>query len=368
MEFVHPEIYDKYFNAEKKTKLMAKRMRMIQCMCEIVTINGRPFNYLLDSGFRQIIENDLKEFSNNGLSIPIDKNLTELHNYIKELANKVRKTITLKMTGDFIAIMLDAASKNNISVLGIAAQYLKDGKLNKHLLAMAHMEKAHTSEYMHDLVKKCLRQYNISADHVTAFTTDNASAMIRATKQFDEHVQDSYQPTDDVNLIDVDLPVYEDEHLSEFQMQSIMETISNIDEIRYMLDEADNFEELYEHFIGDISKASKTVFTIRCGAHLNQLAVRCGLKQSNVAHLLAICKFVVKKLRTEKIKTMAVAANLVYKMPSISCETRWDSDYDMVGLIAIFSFLCLISSSLIGLFLYIYIPFSYWTFFSAKAL
>lgn len=331
LETVHPEIYDKHFNSQKKVNLLKKRAKIMQSMCEIVTINGRPFNYLLDSGFHQLIEDDLKELSNHGVGITLDRNLVELHHYIDELARKVRKKIESRVYGRFISLMLDAASKNNKSILGITAQYLSDGKINKNVLAMTHMENAHTSEYMQILVKRCLVQYNIPADHAISFTTDNASSMIGATKQFDEYVQEICPSIDYTENIDLSIPSYDDVQLSEAQMESIMETIGNIDEIRNILDDADTFEELYEKFIGDISKASKKVFTIRCGAHLNQLAVRCGLKKSNVEHLLATCKYVVKKLRTEKIKGLASDANLTYKIPSISCETRWDSDFDMVS-------------------------------------
>lgn len=158
LESVHPEIYGKHFNEKKKFALLKKRMQIMQNLCEIVAINGRPFYYLLDSGFRQLIENDLNELSDHGLAIRLDRNFEELHNYINELANKDRKHIQSCLNGRFIALMLDAASKNNRSILGISAQYFADGKVNIHVLAMAHMEKAHTSEYMQNLVRRCLER------------------------------------------------------------------------------------------------------------------------------------------------------------------------------------------------------------------
>lgn len=43
----------------EKSAVAAKRLQMIQAFCEIVTVNGRPFEYLTDSGFQKLIKADL---------------------------------------------------------------------------------------------------------------------------------------------------------------------------------------------------------------------------------------------------------------------------------------------------------------------
>lgn len=333
IECVHPDIYDKYFNEKNRKAMMKKRLKTLQCFCKIVTINGRPFASLLDSGFIELIEDDLKQLDLCGLGITVDKNFLELKKYIDQLVKKVQSRIQQDFKDRYISLMLDAASKNNKSVLGISAQYRADGKLNSYVLGMIYMEKAHTAEYMNNLVKNCLKKYEIQADHAISFTTDNASAMIAMTKQFDEDIHEvhRFDDDDDSETIDLGLPSFiNGEQLSEEQMKLIMESISSIEEIRESLDDADDFEQLYEEFIGDITKASSMVHTIRCAAHVNQLGVRCGIKKSNVGPLLAMCNFITKKMRTEKYRSTARDANIDYKIPHLGCPTRWDSDYDMV--------------------------------------
>lgn len=229
--------------------------------------------------------------------------------------------------------MVDAASKNNKSILGISAQYPAEGKMNTYVLGMTYMEKAHTSTYMKNLVKNCLEKYDVPGDQVVSFTTDNASAMIAMTRQFDEDVhEDCRLDSDDSEDIDLGLPSFStDGQLSDEQIEQIMQATIRIGEIREVMDDAEDFERLYDEFIGDISQVSSSVHTIRCAAHVIQLGVRGGIKKSSVGPLLAMSMFVVKKLRTEKYKAMSREAKVDYKIPHVSCTTRWDSDYDMVG-------------------------------------
>lgn len=235
----HRETYDKHFNEKLKKQLKKKRLKMMQKFCEIVTINGRPFAYLLDSGFLGMIQDDMENLDYHGKGITMDTNFRELKTYIEQLADKLQLRIRQSLKDRFISLMVDAASKNNISILGISAQYLADGKMNQLVLGMSYMSKAHTALYMKNKLKSCLEDYDIPTDRVISITTDNASSMISMTKRFDDDAHDAYPVNyDDFEDIDLGLPrLNTDDPLSAGQMEQIMQSIINIEEIRGALED-----------------------------------------------------------------------------------------------------------------------------------
>lgn len=125
----HKDIYDSVIDSNARSVLLDKRLKMLQSFCEIVTINGRAFAALLDSGFSRLIEDDLKKLKDAGLGITMNDKFVELKAYIEHVADKVKQTIMKNVKNCFVAIMLDIASKNNRSVIGISVQYLHEGRV-----------------------------------------------------------------------------------------------------------------------------------------------------------------------------------------------------------------------------------------------
>lgn len=283
----------------------------------------------------RLIKDDLDILHGAGLGITINKNFDEVKKNIKHVACEIRKSIRTKLADRFFSAMLDIASKNNRSVIGINAQYIDGGEVQTPSLGIIALEKRHTADYILKMVEDCLQVYRVSRNQITAFTTDNASAMIAMVKQFDENVfeftelnihDDEYIRDDDMDIPNMnnDLP------LSEDAIQSVMRAVADIEALNNVLNDQHNYEDLFEEIIGETSKNTTIISTIRCGAHSIQLIVRQGIKNSNFKQLLVLCKYVAKKLRTEKYKIIAREADVPYSIPHISNETRWDSDYMMV--------------------------------------
>lgn len=113
-------------------------------------------------------------------------------------------------------------------------------------------------------------------------------------------------------------------------MDIVLNAIAGAEALNQILDDTENFDELFQEIVGDISKAARMVTTIRCGAHTTQLMVRDAIKKSGLQPILALCRLVAKTLRLESYKIAAEEAGIQYKLPHISCDTRWDSDYRMV--------------------------------------
>lgn len=329
----HKDLYDSVFSIEKKLSFATKRLEMVQNFCEIVTINGRPFKYLLDSGFKKLIANEMEALYDAGFGITLDKDLSELKEYIAHVAHEIKNKIAGQINGRFLSLMLDIASKNNRSVVGISAQYNENGKIKIHTLGMIVLEELHTAKYITKTVIECLEPYNVPITHIISMTTDNASTMLAMIKRFDDAVNDLNAPEDvDTDAIDLDIPSFEnDGPLTEEQMQSIMHAVIDSAALNEVLDDQNDYENLFEEIIGEFSKNTTIVTTVRCGAHSIQLVVRHGINKSNFKTLLALCKFVSKKLRTEKYKFAARDNGIEYSNPHLSTEPRWDSDYLMVS-------------------------------------
>lgn len=258
---------------------------------------------------------------------------------------KSKKIICTNLDRRFISIMLDIASKNNCSVFGINAQYEDGGDVQIPSLGIIPLEKNHTAGYILKMVEDCLHGYGVPQNKVVSFTTDNASAMIAMVKQFDGNVHDfnelnihddEYVREDDMAIPNIGngLPLTQDE------IESVMRAVVDIEALNSVLNDEHNYEDLFEEIIGDTSRNTTIISTIRCGAHSIQLVVRRGIQNSDFNQLLALCKYVAKKLRTENYKISAREAEVPYSIPHISNDTRWDSDYMMVRFITIRYVLC----------------------------
>lgn len=110
-------------------KFALKRLKKIQSFCEIVTVNGRPFSLLLDTGFQFSQEDDMNALETAGFGIHLDKNFIELKAYIKNVSDQIRNKIKKVLKDRFVSLMLDIATKNRKSVLGISVQFLKNDKI-----------------------------------------------------------------------------------------------------------------------------------------------------------------------------------------------------------------------------------------------
>lgn len=59
---------------------------------------------------------------------------------------------------------------------------------------------------------------------------------------------------------------------------------------------------------------------------------RCNKKKQCISNnnLLAVCNYVAKKLHNQNFIYEAAENNIKFKMPHLSCITRWDSELQMV--------------------------------------
>lgn len=319
----HPEKLTS--SSERDSDFRKKRLKIIQSLSEIVSVNGRPFNSLLDSGLLNLIKPDLERLDNAGHGINLNKNLTEIKDHVKHIAYEIRKSISSEVENQVLSLLLDIGSKNRQSILGIGIQFMHDDVVYNKSIGMIPLKKSHTADYIVQELKECLKLYHIEINQIIAMVSDNASNMLAATKRLDQSINKGAENED--NILNA----------SEFnnnglERHEILNNIMEMQELDSILCDDENFEQLFVEVIGELSKHTTSVITIRCAAHSVQLCVRGALKKSDFHPILSLCKYVVHKLHTQKYKYEIHEANIKCISPHTSNDTRWDSDLQMVSL------------------------------------
>lgn len=305
--------------------LQEERLSIIQSLSEIVSVNGRTFTHLLDSGLLRIMRKDLERLDNAGCGITLNRNFLEIKEYLKHMALEIQRMIGDEAKNRMLSLLIDIGSKNRLSILGIRIQFMNNDGIQNRTIGMIPLDASHTAIYIVQEVMKCLQIYDIDIIQVIAMVSDNASNMIAAAKQLDNHIR--VECENDEN-IERNLPDFS----SSTGQAEILNTVTDFQELELILADEDNYEQLFEEVIGELSKHTTNVTTIRCAAHSIQLCVRAALKKSDFDQFLNLSKYVVKKLHTQKYKYEIHKAEIDCISPHPSNDTRWDSDLQMVCL------------------------------------
>lgn len=163
------------------------QIQLLQCMVEKVTLNGRPFASLNDSGYVKSIKDKLDFLARRGLEIKLqDKKYTQIKAYISSTANKIKEKIKAETNDRHVSLMLDIATKNHKSILGINVRYIIGVKITERTIGMIPLTERHTSRNLAIEVKKCLDKFEITLKQVKSITTDNAANVVAIVDFLDE--------------------------------------------------------------------------------------------------------------------------------------------------------------------------------------
>lgn len=155
-----------------------KKLKFIQNCVELVSINARPFRCLMDSGFKKIVQEQLKELEEGNCSVNLNSNkFPEIKSYIESVSTKITKQIQAEVKNKLVSVMVDITTKSNKSLLGISLQYILNGAILVRSVGMIEMKESHTAAYILKLIKACLNTYEISSQQIVSITSDNASNM-----------------------------------------------------------------------------------------------------------------------------------------------------------------------------------------------
>lgn len=339
----HKNVYEQEVES-KIDPITAEKMQMelLQCMTEKVTINGRPFSSLNDSGYVKSIKATLNLLRDNGFGINLgDRKYSQIKECIANTANQIIDAIKSEINGRPVSLMLDTATKNHNSIFGVSVRYMVDGKIVQRCIGMTALTDRHTSANLAMATKKCADKFGIGLKQIKSITTDNAYNVVaiidyideETLAAFEEDLQRTFSNSDQMGA-DSNEPNPDDEAIvSEEEIQDLVDEILNEDALRTILDDTEEYEGLLNEVIGGLAHHMNEHTTgVRCGAHTLSLIVRGATKRSNIHSVLVLCRRVAKLLRTASYKREARENGFEFKLPHINVVTRWDSDYTMVSL------------------------------------
>ena len=107
-------------NEINKVQVVMSKEILIDACVELVTLNGRPFTLMIDSGFRKILEPILEGLPKKNNISPTNESI---QNYIHTEYNIMKSKIIRQITGVMICLKVDAVTRLDRSFLGINIQY-----------------------------------------------------------------------------------------------------------------------------------------------------------------------------------------------------------------------------------------------------
>lgn len=351
---VHYKLYREEIDAqalEQKT-ILCKRLELIQHCAEIVTVNGRPFSYLLDSGFQNLVCENLNFLKKNKHGIDLKYPFTEIKQYIFTTAIKIQDHIKAEIKDRPVGVMIDIGSKNAWSVLSTCIQYAIDGHIKVRNIGMTRMNKRHKSEYIEQLLMEQFEKFGIEKLAIISFTTDNASNMQATVKLFDDDIAANAEESeddepdphpDDINSIsqnsthDFNEIVQHDVNISE--IRNLIQLHDNVDrdpdqeidnDLAIILDDEASFRDAMASVAMNLTRTTININRVPCSAHTLQLAIKDALKNHDASVIISLCRLAAKLLRRETNIYDLRAVEIFIKIVRIDCEVRWNSTYIMV--------------------------------------
>lgn len=124
-------------------KLKITKKDLEDSCVELVTVNGRPFSILNDSGFQNII-NPIKSAIEDKYKQKFSISSESIQKKVSEEADEIKKKISDDIKNILISMKVDSVTRIDRSFLGINIQYIKDTKIILRTLALKELKEKHT--------------------------------------------------------------------------------------------------------------------------------------------------------------------------------------------------------------------------------
>lgn len=348
---MHKEEYDSHIAIKSEEHIEISRLKLIQSCVEIVSVNGKPFTTLSCSGFVNSHQSTLKKLKAAGRSINLkDTHLSEVKEHLHSMATKVREKMKLEMRGKLLSLMIDGATRNNRSLLGISVQYIVNGCMKVVMLGIKEIVERSTAMNLCFIVKTTLEEYEIPIRSIISVTTDNAANMIATTQELECELNRSI--AGDISSEDLgNAELARDQGDVSLRVDGISDT-SIDDEIQDSLNEPDATDEdalhsifdegaLHDDLLRSVGNSLNREFNpdrliddVRCAIHTIQLAVKDAPSSLNRAdsNVISLCRNIAKFLRLKSTQ-IEMRHNDTSILPILDVETRWNSSYALVNIV-----------------------------------
>lgn len=339
----HDSIYEEITG--EKDSVDVRRLKFVQNCVEIVSVNGRPFSYLLDSGFASMVKDKLDDFKSAGCAINLTNlNLVEIKNHLQHTAEQVQDEIRQETQNQSLSLLVDIVTRQRRSICGFSVQYILDGELKVRSIGMIQLSQSHTGKYIAEVIIKRLKEYGIDLKQIITITTDNGSNVLKMVRDIHEHLQaeiDRVRQTatnEQIELIENDIANEGDTDALIDGLLSEENEISDDEAYQRLMEEVDFDQDnstLLNAMSAEIASIGVDVWDItgiNCAEHTLQLAVKDAVSKlpRNFNNVIKLCRRVCSFLRLQSTLNALDAIGMEHTVPRTENETRWGSTYLMV--------------------------------------
>lgn len=317
-------------------------------------INIRRFSTLSCSGFLASHQSILEQLKAAGRPINLkDEHLREVKQHLNSMTAKVREKIKTEVNGKLLSPMIDGATRNNRSLLGISVQYNYNSQVKVATLGVKEVIERSTSANLCAIVKNTLEEYGIHPHAAISVTADNAANMIATIHELEIELNKTIMQEVDVDSIEIaesqsdnagDTQIHENEHLTnaipiDDEIQNTIDEQETNDEdiLNHIFDESVLHESLLnsvgENLIGEIAYEN-FIDDVRCAIHTLQLAVKDAIEllARADANVILLCRNIAKFLRLKSSQIEMRKKNILIVLPVLDVETRWNSTYALASI------------------------------------
>lgn len=362
----HPKEYAE-INSERGS-LALQRLKLLHNCTEIVTVNGRAFSCLHDSGFQGAIRNILDEL--RAAKIPLnlsDNNLTVIKDQIIKSSTKIREKIQSEVRGRPLSLLVDIVTKHKRSILGVSIQYNFNGNLRVRSIGFIELWDRHTGKYLAEVIINRLDKFGIKLKQIFTITTDNGKNVLKLVRDMSEYLQtisitEQQQTPQKQSNQNQSNPIQSnqnqvqinrnDEEQTDAAIADFLTDVKDLTDeeaLDLVMDEVSlDHETLLEAMVQEISDIGVDIewdiTGVNCAAHTLQLGVKDSLTALSLSHtnVLLLSREVCKFLNNRTTVTDLKIRGIEYSLPRIETKTRWSSMYLMVNLLCIYLFHVLI--------------------------
>lgn len=339
----HADIFYQ-ISSNRTEPLAVERLKLLHNLVEIVTVNGRPFSSLMDSGFQKIIEPQLSKLVDAGIGIKLsNKNLQPVKDKMHKTVTNIREMIKKEVIGHPLSLMLDIVTKHGRSILGASLQYAVNGQLKIRSVAMIELIGSHTGIYFAEIIIARLKEYDINLAQIFTITTDNGKNVLKMVRDIEGMLQNEVEKPQK-SLIEKPQELDEETDAAIEQLLAQMPLISDDEALDRVFGEVeenskanDDNETLLTVITNELAnngvKFLWNITGINCAEHTLQLAINDSLKEvkKSVKNVITLAREICKLIRLPSTSLEMQKLNIGYKLPRLEVKTRWDSMFLMVG-------------------------------------
>lgn len=338
-----PKTYKRIDKPWKNSSGLIKSLRM-SCV-ELLTINGRPFLHIMDSGLRKILRIVSELASDNENIGEIDLSVINSVTVLEDIAKTseiIVDIISDEVKNKMISLMVDLVSKRGRSILGMNIQFINadTNEITIRCIGMVRLNRSHTGRYLSDLVTQKLMVYNIKTEQIYSMTTDNGANVIKCNEIIRNEFEAATNLPQAIDLLDT--TEFNDAVVDAFTDTALFSEASGDvsperseqhprpGEDDLTDDHSDHLLTIFtDEYVSETNSSFQLINGNLCGAHSLQLAVNNAIALwDKRTGLLTKCRSVTDKLRGQNLRDEMNNRKLL--LPRPDCSTRWNSTYLMV--------------------------------------